>query len=461
MITDLTDLDARLGQYESGMILVGPLQSLSINSTFRYFYIAGNGSRVYQAIGLGFVDMEMDAQSQRADIVEKLKQQFADVTSFDSHLEMAQAVHTRWPNEETARVLAFAAREAKSQSTDVLAGDYGDQLGEDVTGDPFDLAKDRDTVVDAPPLMREQGQPAPVLPFAATQVPLSDRTFRRSGLPLTGLPLSGDPAETRQQPPFEHNQDDFALGVLRSMSVGQGEAVPRLPVHSARNLAALILPISAVGVAIALLAWAIFVPRTGQVADKAAPAPIPKPSISSDEATAQAAAAALPLVADELTKANKLAQQPAPAPAMVPPAPLSQPSQVASGQAGAASIAEAQSPPATASIAEAQSPPAKDGPATRQIDAEEIASLINRGKDFLQSGDFASARLLLRRAAEAGDASAALLLGSTFDPRVIQQLHAVGIPADVAQARQWYQKAAELGSAAAVQQLAKLGQTGQ
>jgi Sel1 repeat-containing protein len=195
--------------------------------------------------------------------------------------------------------------------------------------------------------------------------------------------------------------------------------------------------------------------------DKAAPAPIPKPSISSDEVTGQAAAAALPLVADELTKANKLAEQPAPAPVTVPPAPLSQPSQVARGQAGAASIAEAQSPPATASIVEAQSRPATDGPATRHIDAEEIVSLINRGKGFLQSGDFASARLLLLRAAEAGDASAALLLGSTFDPRVIQQLHAVGIPGDVAQARRWYQKAAELGSADAVQQLAKLGQAGQ
>ena len=446
MITELTDLEAVIGQYDSGMILIGPLQSLSISSTFRYFYIAGNGSRVYQAMGLGFVDVEMDAQSQRADIIEKLKDRFAEVTSFGSHLEMAQAVHMRWPNDETARILASAAREAKPEPANPPPADYSNQLGEDVTGEPVDHAEDRDTVMDAPPLMREQGQPAPVLPSAMMQVPLPDRTFGRPE-----LALSGDRAETRQQTAFEVNQDDVALSVLRSGSVGQGEDVPGPGPHAegARNLASTMLRISGAGVVIALVAWAMVAPRTGQVPDKAAPATIPQASISSsrDQAASQAAAGAPPLVADELAKTNKLAQQPEFGPATAPPESLSQPTQAASGEVGTASISEAQSPPATGSTTTA-----------RHSDAAEIASLIKRGKEFLQSGDFASARLLFRRAAEAGDASAALLLGSTFDPRVIAQLHAVGIVADVAQARQWYQKAAELGSDAAVQQLAKLGQ---
>ena len=53
---------------------------------------------------------------------------------------------------------------------------------------------------------------------------------------------------------------------------------------------------------------------------------------------------------------------------------------------------------------------------------DEIATLVKRGKDHLMNGDISSARLLLRRAAEAGNAEAALALGSTFDPIVIQRL---------------------------------------
>jgi TPR repeat protein len=81
--------------------------------------------------------------------------------------------------------------------------------------------------------------------------------------------------------------------------------------------------------------------------------------------------------------------------------------------------------------------------------------------DSLKSGDLVSARLLLRRAAEAGSASAAPMLGTTFDPLVIHQLGAIGVVPDVAQAHQWYEKAVELGSDAASQRLAKLPQTGQ
>jgi TPR repeat protein len=78
--------------------------------------------------------------------------------------------------------------------------------------------------------------------------------------------------------------------------------------------------------------------------------------------------------------------------------------------------------------------------------------------DFLKSGDFASARVTLRRAAEDGNAEAALALGTTYDPSVLRQLGAVGIAADVAEAREWYEKAVKFGSAAAAQGLARLAQ---
>jgi TPR repeat protein len=91
-----------------------------------------------------------------------------------------------------------------------------------------------------------------------------------------------------------------------------------------------------------------------------------------------------------------------------------------------------------------------------RLDSEEITALIDRGSDLLKSGDLASARLVLRRAAEAGSAEAALKLGSTFDPTFIQQLGVIGVAHDVARARQWYERAVELGSDAAAQRLTDL-----
>jgi hypothetical protein len=92
-----------------------------------------------------------------------------------------------------------------------------------------------------------------------------------------------------------------------------------------------------------------------------------------------------------------------------------------------------------------------------RLDSEEIDVLIKRGKDLLADGDVTAARLLLRRAAEAGSAEGAFTLGTTFDPSSLARLGAIGARPDLVQARQWYRRAAELGSTAASQQLAGLG----
>lgn len=91
-----------------------------------------------------------------------------------------------------------------------------------------------------------------------------------------------------------------------------------------------------------------------------------------------------------------------------------------------------------------------------RLDDREIAALVMRGEAFIANRDLASARLLLQRAADAGSATAALALASTYDPLVIQNLGAAGGEPDVARARKWYQRAIELGSRVASQQLAKL-----
>jgi hypothetical protein len=94
--------------------------------------------------------------------------------------------------------------------------------------------------------------------------------------------------------------------------------------------------------------------------------------------------------------------------------------------------------------------------ATRQIDADELAMLLKRGEEFIATGDLAAARLVLQRAAESGDARAALALAGTYDPNVLDQLGAKGFAPDIALAQAWYEKAKDFGSAEAPQRLERL-----
>ena len=84
--------------------------------------------------------------------------------------------------------------------------------------------------------------------------------------------------------------------------------------------------------------------------------------------------------------------------------------------------------------------------AIRVLDPEEIKLLLKQGEQFIAVGDVATARTVLQRAAEAGNASAAMALGATYDPNVLAKLGVVGVSADVEKARSWYQKAETLVS---------------
>jgi hypothetical protein len=85
-----------------------------------------------------------------------------------------------------------------------------------------------------------------------------------------------------------------------------------------------------------------------------------------------------------------------------------------------------------------------------------IASLVVRGKELLRDGDFSSARLILQRAVDAGEADAALTLGATYDPGILAQLGIRSQVANVDLARTWYEKAQEFGSAEASSRLKRL-----
>ena len=103
------------------------------------------------------------------------------------------------------------------------------------------------------------------------------------------------------------------------------------------------------------------------------------------------------------------------------------------------------------SVTEAEAPP--ENKAVRALDPDELKLLTKQGEQFALAGDLATARTLFQRAAEAGDAAAAMALGTTYDPIVLKELRVVGLGADVEKARGWYRVAESQGSVEARQRL--------
>ncbi len=120
-------------------------------------------------------------------------------------------------------------------------------------------------------------------------------------------------------------------------------------------------------------------------------------------------------------------------PPMAAPAPIAAPAPVVVPPPVAMAAATPQAMPA-----------APQAEVVRSLDPREVAVLVKRGQDLLAGGDVQSARLLFMRGAEARDARAALLVGTTYDPARLRQLGADGL-ADAVQARLWYQRAKEWG----------------
>jgi hypothetical protein len=153
---------------------------------------------------------------------------------------------------------------------------------------------------------------------------------------------------------------------------------------------------------------------------------------------------------EEITTAYQSAMQGrAPAatpPSATPPAaiPPAAPAPVAAAPQAAAPVAA----PPPAPVPELMIPGA-----IHHLDPNEIAATLRRGDDLIASGDLAAARLVLRRAANAGDAQAAMTLAGTYDPVILEKLGVHGFVPDVAMARAWYEKAKNFGSAEAPQRL--------
>jgi hypothetical protein len=164
------------------------------------------------------------------------------------------------------------------------------------------------------------------------------------------------------------------------------------------------------------------------------PARWPAPAAQASAAPRQQVASAMPS-REAITSAYQSALQsraPAAAPAVVPPS-----------ATAPVAVAPAAAPP----------PPAVQ---IRRIDADELATLMKRAKESLAAGDIPVARLLLERAADGQDPSAALMLAQTYDPVVLGTSDVRNITPEPDKARIWYQRAAQLGSADAQRRLAQM-----
>ena len=97
-------------------------------------------------------------------------------------------------------------------------------------------------------------------------------------------------------------------------------------------------------------------------------------------------------------------------------------------------------PPAPAATPQSSEPP----PLTEE--QKRALTFIDRGRTQAERGNISAARLFYRRAADAGLAEGALALAATYDPGRAGPHAVAGVQPDLALAREWYEKARQLGA---------------
>jgi hypothetical protein len=111
-------------------------------------------------------------------------------------------------------------------------------------------------------------------------------------------------------------------------------------------------------------------------------------------------------------------------------------------------------PPAGVPAPKPVAPPAP--PAMTAEVRQRNARMVEQGDKALAQGNIASARQFYLRAADAADGAACLKLAETYDPAELGRLKAQGIVGDPVEAKRWYERARDLGIAAAIEKLARL-----
>ena len=184
------------------------------------------------------------------------------------------------------------------------------------------------------------------------------------------------------------------------------------------------------------------------LAAASAPMPVAPPVVSLPPATeTPVAAAPVP------PPPPAVASVPATAPTPVASAPVP----VVASDPPAAAAEPAVKPPAPAEPASvAAATPAPTSAPTSSADTQQVDALLARGDDLLATGDVAAARLFYQRAAELGSAAAATAVGQTYDPGVLELLRVRGARGDVQLAAEWYRKAVAAGDRQAEIRLKRL-----
>ncbi|HEU0062422.1 MAG TPA: hypothetical protein VFR19_21250 [Hyphomicrobiaceae bacterium] len=88
---------------------------------------------------------------------------------------------------------------------------------------------------------------------------------------------------------------------------------------------------------------------------------------------------------------------------------------------------------------------------------ERVMRLLVKGNEQWEEGNVSAARLFYERAADAGLAEGAMALAATFDAAELSRLNVRGIKPDNKLARQWYERARQLGAGGADERLRRLG----
>jgi hypothetical protein len=151
---------------------------------------------------------------------------------------------------------------------------------------------------------------------------------------------------------------------------------------------------------------------------------------------------------------DNAAPQPPRAASVAPASPVARSAVAPFPAPSAPGSALAFAPAAAPAVAPAPAQPAP--PRMPAGDTDEVQLLLKQGQDFVAAGDLATARVVLRRAAQAGAAAAAFTLAQTYDPKVLAKMRARGVEPDPAEARRWYEMAQKLGSSEAGRQLERL-----
>jgi hypothetical protein len=265
------------------------------------------------------------------------------------------------------------------------------------------------------------------LPPAAPLSPIEtrrDETYRDDSLILDPETLFSSPAPQRRGDLLRGTAKILLVSAIAAPTAYFVASWAQFPDAAPSDAVAVSTsaPAAAPGVQVAALAFAPAVSeatRGGEYLAKAS-SPPEHVTMAPVERAPQTAPAPAPV---EL----KVAPEPPSTVAAAPP-PLADPGQTA------------RSAPATAAAAIPVAVPPK--PSMRP---EEIAMMIERGRTLFDAGDLAAARLFFRRAANAGDAGAAVAMGATYDPEVLGQRFIRGIEADAREAQKWYDKARALG----------------